>query len=151
MIAETDIFFPKHQRLGEILLKRKVVERKHLARALKIQKKENVRIGEILTNMGVAGERDIVAALVVQCCFPYIAIDKYNINQEIINIISKDFALKHRVIPLDLVGNVLSLVTSNPLNETTVKELKEITRCKIVWFISTKIEIDKAIKCWYSF
>ena len=94
-------------------------------------------------------EKDIVVALIVQCGFPYIAVNKYEIDAKVILLIPEETARKYHVIPLDRVGDVLSVVMANPLDIAMIEELEELTRCKIATFIATKAEIDEAINLRY--
>lgn len=135
--------------LGEILVARKIITEDQLKEALKVQKDEHDYIGEILIRLGFLEERDVVVALVVQCNLPYIAIDKYEIDQSVIQLIPEEVARNFQVVPLDRVGDVLSVVMANPLNKTIQDELQRMTNCKIAPFIATKIEIQKAIEQWY--
>lgn len=139
----------KTEFLGEILLARNIVSRAQIKKALQVQKKEKKFIGEILVQLGFVDERDIVIALVIQCHMPYIAVDKYEIDQDIIKIIPKDIAKKYCVIPLDRVGNVLSLVMRDPLDIKARNELQRLTGCCIAPFIGLRSEIEKAIQRWY--
>jgi len=139
----------KRQLLGEILLKRNVITQAQLDKALKIQETEHGLLGEILIQLGFLEERDIVVALIVQCNLPYIAVDKYDIDGSILQLIPKDFVRKYRVVPLDRVGNVLTVVMADPLNLSVKAELQRITNYQIAPFISTKNEIDKAIQRWF--
>ncbi len=131
--------------LGQILLKRHVITARQLAEALKIQKKEERFIGEILVNLGYLQEIDIVVALIIQCGFPYIAVNKYDIDLRVIKLIPEEVARNLHVIPLDRVGDVLSVVMANPLNQSLKDQLRQITGCRIATFIATKTEIDEAI------
>ena len=135
--------------VGEILIKRKSITQEQLNEALGYQKKEKGFLGEILVKLGYLEERDIVIALVVQCGLPYIAINKYNVDKEILQLIPQDVALKERVVPLDRVGDVLSLVMTNPLNEEKKHYLESMTKCHIATFIATKTEIEEAIAKFY--
>ena len=135
--------------LGQILLKRHVITPRQLAEALKIQKKEECFIGEILVNLGYLQEIDIVVALIIQCGFPYIAVNKYDIDPQVIQLIPEEVARNLHVIPLDRVGNVLSVVMANPLNQSLKDQLQQITGCRVATFIATKTEIDEAIARFY--
>ncbi len=137
------------QPLGEILIARKLITEAQLEEALHAQKKENVFLGEILIRMGFVEERDIVVALVLQCNIPYIAIDKYDIEKSVIQIISPEMAIKEMIVPLDRVGDVLSVVMLNPLDLGVKAELKRMTNCRVAPFIATKSEISRAIDKWY--
>ncbi len=138
-----------HMLLGEILLQRKYITTEQLTHALEVQKKENGFVGEILVKLGYLEERDIVVALVIQCGLPYIAINKYNVDAAVVSLIPEDFARRERMIGLDRVGDVFSVVMTNPLTKERKVALENMTHCKVATFISTKTEIDQAIERHY--
>ena len=131
--------------LGEILIQRKRINREQLETALETQKQKGGFIGEILVSMGLLDERDIVVALVIQCGLPYIAVNKYNIDPLVARLIPKEVAQKEKVIALDRIGEVLSVVMVNPLTDDKKDYLETLTQCRIATFISTKMEIEEAI------
>ena len=131
--------------LGEILIQRNRATREQVEKALKIQKEKGGFIGEILVNLGVLDERDIVVALVIQCGLPYIAVNKYTIDPQIVRLIPREVAQKEKVIALDRIGEILSVVMLNPLTDEKKDYLEALTKCKVVTFISTKSEIEEAI------
>lgn len=150
MCPEISNQVPKKQLLGNILVKRQVITEEQLSQALEVQKKDSKFLGEVLIGLGYLEERDVVVALVVQCNFPYIAIDKYDIDRSIVQLISKEMVLKYQLMPLDRVGDVLSVVMVDPLNMAAKAELQRHTNCHIAPFIATRTEIMKAIERWYS-
>src|SRR5436853_2058718 len=107
----------KNELLGEILLRRKLITAEQLKKSLEVQQKEGGYVGETLVKLGYIEEKDVVAALVVQCNFPYIAIDKYEIERSILQLIPKETVTKYILVPLDRVGDVLSVVMVNPLDK----------------------------------
>ena len=131
--------------LGEILVQRKLITREQLEGALGVQKEKGGIIGEILVQSGYLDERDIVVALVIQCGLPYIAVNKYAIDPAIVRLIPKEVAQKEKVIALDRIGEILSVVMVNPLTEEKKNYLESLTKCRVATFISTKIEIEEAI------
>ena len=135
--------------IGEILIKRNVITPQQLEEALSIQKQEKCFLGEILVKHGHVEERDIVVALVVQCGFPYIAINKCQIDSEVLKKLPKKVCQENHLIPMDCVGDILSLVMTNPLSDSKRQEIENLTGCKIATFISTKTEIEQAISKWY--
>ena len=131
--------------LGEILVQRKRVTPEQVEKALQVQKQKGGFLGEILVNLGILDERDIVVALVIQCGLPYIAVNKYTIDPQIVRLISKEVAQKEKVIALDRIGEILSVVMVNPLTEDKKHYLETLTKCRVATFISTKSEIEEAI------
>ena len=135
--------------IGEILMKRKRITQAQLDHALAVQQKEKGFVGEILVKLGYIDERDIVVALVVQCGLPYIAVNKYNVAPEVLKAIPREVAVRERMVPLDRIGGILSVVMVNPLNEDKKMELEALTNSRIATFITTKSELDEAINRFY--
>lgn len=140
---------PKRRLLGQILIERKKVTADQLGQALKVQKDEGGYVGEILVKLGFLEERDIVAALVVQCHLPYIAIDRYEIDENVLRLLSGEIVRRHHVMPLDRVGDVLSLVMLDPFDGAVKTNVRHRTNCRVAPFIATRTEIEKAINRWY--
>lgn len=137
-------------KIGEILMARGKITKAQLEEALKIQENDHSFLGEILVKLGMLDERDIVVALVVQCGLPYISVNKYTIDPSVLKLIPADVARKNHVIPLDRIGDVISVVMTNPLTDQLREQLETLTSCQVATFISTKTEIDEAIARCYS-
>lgn len=136
--------------IGEILVERGLITPIQLASALKTQAgNPKEYIGEILIRLGFIQEVDIVTALVLQCNLPFIAVSKHNIERDVLSLIPPDVARRDRLIPFDRIGNILSVVMQNPMDETTRAEVERLTGCQIATFISTKAEIEKALSRCY--
>ena len=131
--------------LGEILIQRNRLTREQLDAALDVQKQKGGFIGEILVGSGILDERDIVVALVIQCGLPYIAVNKYTIDPQTLHLIPHEVAQKEKVIALDRIGDILSVVMVSPLSEEKKNYLEMLTKCRVATFISTKSEIEEAI------
>ncbi len=137
---------PNRLLLGEILIQRKCITKEQLTHALEAQQKENGFVGEILVKLGYLEERDIVVALVIQCGLPYIAVNKYELDYQVVGLIPEDIARRERIIALDRIGDVLSVVMTNPLSVAKQEMLEQLTKCRVATFIATKTEIDQAIE-----
>ena len=149
MVYQRRDIISKKQLLGQILIKRGFITKEQLKDALELQKKEGGVLGGILVKLGYVTERDVVVALIVQCGFPYLAVNKYDIDLKVIELIPEETARKYHIIPLDRVGDVLSMVMDNPLDTALISEIESLTKCRIATFIATKTEIDEAIDKWY--
>ena len=131
--------------LGEILVQRKKITRQQLETALQEQRQKGGFLGEVLVGLGLLDERDIVVALIIQCGLPYIAVNKYLIDPQTVRLIPPDIAHREKIIALDRIGEILSIVAMDPLTEEKKKYLEDLTLCRVVSFISTKTEIEEAI------
>jgi type IV pilus assembly protein PilB len=148
-MAEQEENFPDKEPIGAILLKRQKITNDQLNKALSVQRKEGGYLGENLIKLGFVDEIDVVVALIVQCNLPYIAVDKYEIDKSILQLIPQLIAEKFRLIPLERVGDVLTVVMADPFDTAAKAEIKRVTGCRVAPFIATKSEITGALKRWY--
>ncbi len=135
--------------LGELLIERRVITSDQLQEVLDIQKKKGGLIGEILVEMGFAREEDIARALTAQYGFPYLPLENYEIDPEIIKLIPYDVAKQYLIIPVDRLGNNLSITLANPLSSEAVQKVEKITGLNLQVFVSTASDIRRAIDKYY--
>ncbi|KPK98959.1 MAG: hypothetical protein AMJ95_01485 [Omnitrophica WOR_2 bacterium SM23_72] len=138
------------ERIGELLIKAGIITRKQLNRALKIHKHNSHYIGNVLIKLNFAKEEDVVSALMTQYHFPYIPLENYNIDSEILNIIPEPVARKYLVIPLDKVGKCFTVAMADPLDEQAVIEIETLSHCHVQAFIATPSDIENNITKYYS-
>ncbi|RKY42959.1 MAG: hypothetical protein DRP85_01130 [Candidatus Makaraimicrobium thalassicum] len=137
------------KKLGEILIESNVISTEQLQQALDFQKQEGGLLGEILVRLGYANERDIVQALTVQCGFPYLPLENYELKKEIVEIVPENVARQYSVVPLDVMGDILTVAMSNPLNEKAIEDVEMITKKKVQVFISTVTSVSEALNKLY--
>ncbi|TRZ96368.1 hypothetical protein D4R78_00030 [bacterium] len=138
-----------NKQLGDLLIERNILNQRQLDKALAVQKEKGGLIGEILVELGFAKEEDIAQALTAQFGFPYLPLSNYDINPEIINIVPGRVAQQYLLVPIDKIGNNLSLAMSNPLNVQAIEDIELLSGCSIQTFVSTSSDIKKAIEKYY--
>lgn len=138
-----------NKRLGELLIERGIIHQQQLDKALSIQKEKGGLIGEILVELGYAREEDIAQALTAQYGFPYLPLDNYEINPEVANIIPGRVARQYMLVPIDKIGNNLTLAMSNPLNIQAIEDIELLSGCSVQTFVSTSSDIRRAIAKYY--
>jgi len=133
-------------KLGEILVRSEAISEDHLQRALDFQRREGGLLGEILVKLGYVNERDIVQALTEQYGFPYLPLANYTFNPDAVSRVPENVARQYSVVPLDLIGDILTVSMSNPLNDSAIEDVEMITKQNVQVFISTVSDIHDAIK-----
>jgi len=126
-----------NKQLGELLIERGILTQRQLEKALLVQRERGGLIGELIVELGFAKEEDIAQALTVQYGFPYLPLTNYEINPEITAIIPARVARQYLLIPVDKIGNNVSVAMSNPLNVQAIEDLELLTGCNIQTFVST--------------
>lgn len=138
-----------NKKLGELLIEEGIINQRQLDKALAIQQEKGGLIGEILVDLGFVKEGDIAKSLTAQYGFPYLPLNNYDINPEIIAIIPVRVARQYLLIPIDKIGNNLTIAMSNPLNIQAVEDVELLSGCSVQTFVSTSSDIKRAIEKYY--
>ena len=138
-----------NKQLGKLLLECGVINQKQLEHSLTVQRDKGGLIGEILIELGFAREEDVAQSLTAQYGFPYLRLGKYDVNPEIAGIIPGRLARQYLLVPIDKIGNNLTLAMSNPLNAQAVADVELLSGCTVQAFVSTSSDIKKTIEKYY--
>ncbi|MDD5120664.1 MAG: hypothetical protein PHR84_05080 [Candidatus Omnitrophica bacterium] len=138
-----------NKQLGELLLDRGIITQSQLDQALSVQRDKGGLIGEILVDLGFVKEDDIAQSLTAQYGFPYLPLSNYDVNADITNIIPGRVARQYLLVPIDKIGNNLTLAMSNPLNVQAIEDVELLSGCSVQTFVSTSSDIKKAIEKYY--
>ncbi len=138
-----------NKQLGELLIDRWIINQSQLEKALAVQREIGGLIGEILVELKFAKEEDIAQALTAQYGFPYLPLSNYEINPEVVNVVPGRVARQYLLIPIDKIGNNLTLAMSNPLNVQAIEDVELLSGCSVQTFVSTSSDIKKAIEKYY--
>jgi type IV pilus assembly protein PilB len=138
-----------NKQLGELLIERGIINQQQLDKAVAFQRERRGLIGEVLVELGFAKEEDIAQALTAQYGFPYLPLSSYEINPDITKIIPARVARQYLLIPIDKIGNNLTIAMSNPLNLQAVEDVELLSGCSVQTFVSTSSDIKKAIEKYY--
>ena len=137
------------KRIGEVLLERGVVSQIQLEKALVRQKTDGGLLGHVLVQLGFASEEEIALALTAQYGFPYLPLENYEIDEGITVIIPETVARQYCLIPIDHIGNALTLAMADPSNTQAIEDIELLTKCVVQTFVSTPSDINKAIDRFY--
>jgi len=138
-----------NKQLGELLLDRGIISQAQLDQGLSVQREKGGLIGEILVELGFVKEDDIAQSLTAQYGFPYLPLSNYDVNTDITNIIPGRVARQYLLVPIDKIGNNLTLAMSNPLNVQAIEDVELLSGCSVQTFVSTSSDIKRAIEKYY--
>lgn len=138
-----------NKKLGEILVEQSLITQSQLDDALKLQKQKGGLIGELLVELKFVSEEDIAKTLTAQYGFAYLPLNNYEIDQELIKFIPERVARQYRLIPIDKIGDNLTIAMSNPLNSQAIEDIETLLGCNVQVFVSTNSDILQAIEKYY--
>ena len=127
---QLNLFIDKHHkraRLGEVLLKSKIITGEQLEIALSYQKTVGLPLGEMLIKLNYVSEEVMRQALCKQLNIPFIDLDKFTVDPGLRRLINKSYAKNNRVVPIAIIGNTITLAMDDPTNAAVVKELRSST------------------------
>lgn len=137
------------KKIGELLIERGFISREQLDQALKAQAENKKLVGEILVDLGYASEEEVMICLTTQYGMPYLALESYDIDLDIIKSVPTELVKKYHFIPIDKIANLLTIVTSDILDKETLDELEKVLACKIQIFVTTPHALREAIEKYY--
>ncbi len=136
-------------RIGEILIKERLITSLQLEEALKIQKETGKRLGQVFISEGWIKEEDLIEALGRQMKLPHIPLKRGLIDPKIISILPQEKAKLLHVMPMFKVQGILTVATSDPHALLTLDELERFTGCRIQAVLTRASDIEKAIDEYY--
>ena len=137
------------KRLGQILLERGVITAQQLEQALEYQKIHGGLLGQTLIQLGSVTEEAMALALTAQYGFPYLPLENYEIDEGVAAVIPEQIARQYCLMPIDRIGNALTLAMADPTNVQAIEEVELLTKCVVQAFVSTPSDILKAINRYY--
>ena len=131
------------RRLGQILIDLGMIDEQQLAAMLEEQA---VRGGELLGRVGVSmaviSEEQLVEALAEQWGTTYVSLGETPLRAEVLDVVSEPMAQLYRVVPLELQGNRLTIVTAEPQKIQVADELRVLLGYDIKIVVTTEPEIQ---------
>jgi type IV pilus assembly protein PilB len=137
-------------RLGELLVRENLISVQQLRKAQEEQQKSGTRIGTALIKTGAIEESKLTDFLSKQYGVPAINLKEFDIDPEIIKLVSKEVAEKHLVIPVNRAGPSLICAMCDPSNIYAVDDLKFLTGYNIEPVVASEISIREAIERYYA-
>lgn len=138
-----------YTRLGDLLLSVGLISQEQLDAALRNKQDTKYRLGQQLIYDGAITEQQLTEALVMQLGMEFIDLSKIIIPTEMAQVLAKNLARKHGVVPVRISKNTLYLAMNDPMNFVAVEEVKTATRKQVVPLIATADAIERAISTLY--
>jgi len=135
--------------LGEILIESNQLLPEQLDLALAKQKETGTRLGQILLEMGFVSYEALVEALTEQSGIPHVWLRRGLIDPKVVDVIPKEKAELHTVIPMFKVRKTLTMAMADPSAIFVIDDLENITGCSIQPVRCRKDDVTTAISEYY--
>lgn len=139
----------KHKSLGMALLDEGVITKNQLEEALRVQKRTNRLLGNILLELGYVTREDICKTLAKQHNLEYLDIKTVKPDPSALNAISEALARRYQVLPVYVEGDKVGVVISTPQNVQKTKDLSVLTGKRIYPMLTAVEDMNAIIEKWY--
>jgi type IV pilus assembly protein PilB len=135
--------------LGEYFVDLGLITHEQLKKAIQEARQKGERLEQTLMRTGVAKEEVLLQCMAHYFNLPYVDLDTYLIDEEVLKLVPEDLARRHTLIPLFKIGNTLTIAMDNPLNIHALDEIKSKTKTEVEIALSTEKKIKRAIELRY--
>src|SRR5215510_3637037 len=136
--------YRKKYRLGDILVETETITENQLQIALDHQKKTGLRLGDSLLQLNFVTEEEINQALCKQFGVTFVDLDRLVLDNSLALVINREYAERHRVIPISKTDRVLVVAMDDPSDLAVVAELATATGSRVNVVTSTHAAFRRA-------
>ncbi len=137
-------------RLGELLVREKLISLQQLRQAQEEQRKTGSNLNYALAKLGYISDGEITSFLSAQYRVPAVNLDEYEIDPEVIKLVSKEVCEKHKIIPISRSGSSLVVAMADPTNLHAIDDIKFLTGLNVEPVVASETGIVGAIERAYS-
>jgi MshEN domain len=131
-------------RLGNFLVETNVITEQQLETALQRQKRTNRPLGNVLVQLGFLTEPQLRQALATQLGIPFVDLDKLTLDPELSQVIDRDYAQRHRVVPISRTADRVTIAMDDPADYSVIGALWVSAACKIDVVTATGAALRRA-------
>ncbi len=136
-------------RLGELLVRNKLITDVQLVKALEDQKLNGGRLGASLIKLGYVKEEGLSAFLSKQYGVPSINLNEFEVDAAVIKLIPPDVAQKYSIVPVNRAGSTLIVAMSDPSNIFAIDDIKFMTGYNVEVVVAPEKSIRDSIDKYY--
>lgn len=137
---------PLRKPLGQIFVEKGLLTAITVDRLIAHAKSKKMRVGELLEVIGLVTPEELAEALAVQYrCRKIGDFSKFAYPPQVLRVIPLEQAVKNTIFPLKLDDGRLGLAVADPTTDDLFAEIAKQHNLKLVLYVATRTEINKAI------
>ncbi|MBC5637456.1 Flp pilus assembly complex ATPase component TadA [Ornithinibacillus sp. BX22] len=136
------------KRLGDLLVGAELITEEQLAATL-ADKSPDEKLGDALLREGYITEQQLLDVLKYQLNIPQVDLYQYSIDKDVVQLVPKELAKRHNLMPIRVEGNRLFVAMADPMDYFAIEELRIATGLQINPGIATKDSIFRTISKYY--
>jgi hypothetical protein len=141
--------YPEDESIAQVLTDVGLISPADLVQAKEQAKVAGKGVVQILLETGSLTEMDITKALASQFGLDTVDLNKYEVPQGVLALVSRDLARQWKILPIFKRGNQLTVAIANPLDTEAVDQLGESLSLTIQPVVSCLSDIEAALDRYY--
>jgi type IV pilus assembly protein PilB len=133
------------ERIADVLIEDGLLLPSQLDEAVQIQKAKGGRLLKILTDKQFVSDQDMAFSMGRCLNTPPINLAKLRVPEEIMNLIPREMAKAHKLVPIARLEGKLFVAMADPTNVLAVDDLKRRVELEIVPMIATERAVSEAL------
>ncbi len=134
------------ERIGELLVREKLISLSELRQAQELQKNTGSNLSASLTKLGHVSDTEMIEFLSSQYNVPAIDLSEFTFDSEIVELIPREVALRHKILPISRAGTSLVVAMADPTNLHAIDDVKFLTGYNVEPVIAAEGAIEDAIE-----
>jgi type IV pilus assembly protein PilB len=132
------------ERIADALVEDGLLSAKQVQELLDQQKKEGTRLLKLILEKAYVSEQDMTVSIGRVLNTPPINLPRINIPLDIADLLPREMAHTHKIVPVSRIENKLFLAMADPLNVLAIDDVRRLTRLDVAPLIaSEKAIVDK--------
>jgi type IV pilus assembly protein PilB len=126
------------ERIADALVEDGLLSTSQVEELLEQQKKGGARLVKLIVEKSYVSEQDLAVSMGRVLNVPPINIARLNILPDVVELLPRDIAHNHKVIPVSRLENKLFLAMADPLNVLALDDVRRITKLEITPLIASE-------------
>lgn len=139
-----------NDKLGKLLVNNAVISDAELSAAQESSRSSGTQLAGELARLGYVEETKLIEFLSRHYGVPSIDLEEVKIEEEVIDLIPKDVAERHSVVPVDKQGSTIVVAMSDPSNIYAMDDIKFLTGFNVEVVVTSDSSIQSALDAYYS-
>lgn len=139
----------KRQKLGEILLKRHILDEAKLHHALIVSRNEKSLLGHTLLKLNYVEEQQLAQCIADQYDLPFVSLKQLKLGPVLASYINSSYAIRHKIVAIGRENDTVTFAMAFPLGNQLQGEIERLSNIKIKSVIATESEIIQAQRTVY--
>ncbi|MDP3278508.1 MAG: type IV-A pilus assembly ATPase PilB [Deltaproteobacteria bacterium] len=133
-------------RLGELLVRERLISIQQLKAAQDEQKRSGQNLGYTLAKLGFVSDDEITNFLSQQYRVPAVDLNSIEFDPDLLNLVPKDVCERYRVIPISRAGSSLIVAMADPTNLNAIDDIRALTRYAVEPVVASETSILQSIQ-----